>query len=233
MQKPIKKIAILQSNYIPWKGYFDLINMVDEFILYDDAQYTKNDWRNRNLIKTRNGLEWLTIPVFFKGRSAQKIHEAVVSDPRWGKQHWRTITQNYSKAPYLNEYKSVLEPLYCDNREDRLSRINFMFIKTICGILGVNTKISWSMDYALTGDRNERLIGLCKTTHATHYVSGPAAKDYIDDGLFKKEGIDLSYIDYSGYPEYAQMFGGFEHGVSIIDLIFNEGPNATKYMKSF
>lgn len=225
-----KKVAILQSNYIPWKGYFDLIRMVDEFILYDDAKYTKNDWRNRNYIKTRDGLKWLTIPVDFKGKSSQKIKEARISNPRWAKKHWSTIKQNYSKARYFKVYGEVFEELYLGCTEEYLSPVNFMFIEAVCGILGIGTKLSCSMDYELVEGQTERLVGLCRSAGATHYISGPAAKGYIDAGLFKGEGIGLEYIDYSGYPEYTQLFGAFEHRVSVIDLIFNEGPDATKYM---
>ena len=102
----MKKLAIVQSNYIPWKGYFDMINMVDEFILYDDCQFTKRDWRNRNKIKTPNGSQWLTIPVDVKGKYQQKIKDTVVSDPEWSKKHWTAITHNYCKASFFDNFKS-------------------------------------------------------------------------------------------------------------------------------
>lgn len=229
----MKRVAIVQSNYIPWKGYFDLINMVDELILYDDMQYTRRDWRNRNYIKTQNGLMLLTIPVEVKGKYFQKIKDTKVSDSSWPKNHWMTIVHNYAKAKYFKEYQGILESLYIDCKEEYLSQINYRFISAICKLLGIDTKISWSMDYDLVEGKTERLVGLCKSTHATHYISGPSAKDYIVDELFQKEDVELSYMDYSNYPEYKQLFGQFEHGVSIIDLILNEGPNATKFMKSF
>jgi hypothetical protein len=228
-----KKVAIVQSNYIPWKGYFDLIHMVDEFVLYDDMQYTRRDWRNRNCIKTPNGLEWLTIPVDVKGKYFQKIRETRVSDPDWTKSHWKTLSHNYAKAACFAQFRELFEELYLGCREELLSRINLRFIDAICRILGIDTKLSWSMDYELVDGKTERLVGLCKSTRATHYVSGPSARDYMDERLFEQEGIAVSYIDYSGYPEYAQLHGAFEHGVTILDLIFNQGRNASRFMKSF
>jgi len=226
-----KKVAIVQSNYIPWKGYFDLISLVDEFILYDDVQYTKRDWRNRNRIKTANGSMWLTIPVEVKGRYYQKIKETVISDPEWNHRHWKFIAYNYSRTKYFQEYRNIFEDLYLGCNEKFLSRINYRFLTAICEILGIETKLSCSMDYRLIEGKTERLVDLCKQADATEYLSGPAAKAYIDEELFRKEGIELRYIDYSGYPEYNQLFPPFEHHVSIIDLIFNEGPDALKYIK--
>jgi hypothetical protein len=228
-----KSVAILQSNYIPWKGYFDLITLVDEFILFDDMQYTRRDWRNRNKIKTPNGLMWLTIPVKVKGKYHQKICETAVSDLQWNEKHWKMIRYNYSNHPFFDEYKDLFEELYLGCEENLLSQINFRFLTAICKILGIDTKLSWSMDYQIVDGKTERLIDLCQQAGATAYLSGPAAKGYIDESLFESAEIELEYMDYSGYPEYSQLYPPFEHGVSIIDLIFNEGPNTPKYMLSF
>jgi hypothetical protein len=228
-----KKVAILQSSYIPWKGYFDIINLVDEFILYDDAQYTKRDWRNRNKIKTLNGLKWLTIPVMLKNRYYQKIKETQISDKRWGRKHWSSITHNYSKARHFEDCKEYFEELYLNCNEKSLSQVNYRFIVTICQIIGIQTKISWSMDYLIDEGKTEKLVDLCKQAGATDYISGPAARNYINEELFRQENITIHYMDYSGYPEYNQFHPPFEHGVSIIDLIFHVGPQAPKYMKSF
>jgi len=226
--KKWKKVAILQSNYIPWKGYFDIINSVDEFILYDDMQYTKNDWRNRNRIKAPDGLLWLTIPVYHS--LSQKINETKISNKTWGKKHWKTISQNYSKAKYFKEYKDIFEKLY-NIEEEYLSIINYNFIIEINKILNIKTKISWSTDYKLVEGKTERLVDLCRQSSTTEYISGPSAKDYINEELFYNENIKIKWIDYSGYLEYKQLFPPFEHGVSIIDLVFNEGINAINYMK--
>ncbi len=229
----MRKVAISQSNYIPWKGYFDSINMVDEFMLYDDMQYTRRDWRNRNKIKTKEGAKWLTVPVEVKGKYFQKINETLISDPKWGQDHWNSILHNYNKAPYFKDYKDVFEPLYLNSQEDHLSLVNYNFINAICGILGITTRISWSSAYELKEDRNERLVDLCIKTGATDYFSGPAAKAYMDERLFNEANIQVHYYDYSGYPEYNQLHGEFDHAVSVLDLIFCEGPNARKYMKTF
>jgi hypothetical protein len=229
----MKKVAILQSNYIPWKGYFDLINMVDEFILYDDMQYTKRDWRNRNKIQTLQGLKWLSIPVEVKGKYFQKINETKISEKDWAKKHWQSIKSNYSKAKYFKEYKDIFEELYMACDEEYLSQINYKFIVAICKILGITTKIRWSSEFELIDGQTEKLLGICKDCNADVYISGPAAKDYFDDELAKKENIQVEWMDYSGYKEYAQLFPPFEHGVSILDLIFNEGPHAKEFMKSF
>ena len=226
-------MAIVQSNYIPWKGYFDLINLVDEFILFDDMQYTRRDWRNRNLIKTRAGLKWLTIPVAVKGNFFQKIKDTRVSDPGWGRTHWESIVHNYSKANHFAAFREVFESLYLGSQESFLSQINYAFLTAICKILRIETRITWSDDYESVEGKTERLVSICKQAGATTYISGPAARDYIDEGLFNNADISLEYMDYSAYPEYRQLFPPFEHGVSVIDLIFNEGPDAPKFMKSF
>jgi hypothetical protein len=225
-----KKIAILQSNYIPWKGYFDIINSVDEFIIYDEVQYTKNDWRNRNKIKTSAGVRWLTIPVFH-GLS-QTIDETRVTNNLWRKKHWATITQNYGKAPYFSLYKDIFGELY-SRKDTLLSRINYSFITVINEMLGVRTKISLSTSYPSSGDKTDRLVQICRQTEATEYVSGPSARNYIAKEAFASENIRLTWFDYAGYRQYPQRYPPFEHAVSIIDLIFNTGPEVAKYMKSF
>jgi hypothetical protein len=228
-----KRVAILQSNYIPWKGYFDLINLVDEFILYDDMQYTRRDWRNRNKIKTANGPQWLTIPVEVKGKYFQKINETIVSDHDWASKHWQTIVHSYAKAPYFREFRDALEKLYNNAAQPLLSDVNYQFLVGICELLGITTRITWSTAYESVDGKTERLVHLCRQAGASDYLSGPAARDYIDETLFADAGIALQFMDYSGYPEYSQLFPPFEHSVSIIDLIFNTGAEARRYMKSF
>jgi len=229
----MKKVAILQSNYIPWKGYFDLINMVDEFILYDDMQYTRRDWRNRNKIQTPQGLQWLTIPVDVKGKYYQKINETQISDKEWGKKHWTQLTHNYKKAPYFQKYQTIFKELYLNNDNRYLSQINYKFIVTINNILGITTTIRWSNEFNLIDGQTEKLLDICKKSNADIYLSGPAAKNYLDENLFRQENIKLEWMDYNGYKEYDQLYKPFEHGVTILDLIFNTGSNATKFMKSF
>lgn len=226
-----KRVAIVQSCYVPWKGYFDLINGVDEFILLDDVQYTRASWRNRNRIKTPNGASWLTIPVKMKGRYYQQIRQAMVSDRKWPDRHWKSICANYAKAPYFETLRSFLHDLYTEcGQETHLSRINFRFLRAISDMLGIGTAITWSMDYG-TGveGRTERLAHLCMQAGASEYVSGPAAKAYLDESLFRKQGVGVRWMDYGGYPEYDQLFSPpFIHEVSIIDLILNVGPEGAR-----
>lgn len=228
-----KTIAILQSNYIPWKGYFDIIHSVDEFVLYDDAQFTQGDWRNRNRIKTRDGLQWLTIPVEVKGKLSQKIRDARISDKGWAVKHWKALTHNYSKAEFFKDYRELFEELYLTCEEEFLSRVNFRFLEAINRALGIETRISRSSDFKLAAGKNERLVSLCRDTGATKLLLGPAAQAYLEPSLFQREGVEVEWMDYSGYPEYRQLFPPFEHGVTILDLLFNEGPNAKTFMKSF
>ncbi len=211
-----------------------MIHMVDEFILYDDMQYTKRDWRNRNLIKTKDGLKWLTVPVEVKGKFSQKIKDTKVSNHSWPREHWKTIAHNYAGARYFESFRELFEKTYeeCE-QEELLSAINYKFLKVVCGLLGIGTKISWSMDYTLAEGKTERLVALCKSAGANYYLSGPSAKDYIEEKFFQEAGVQLQYMDYSGYLSYTQLCGPFENGVSILDLIFNEGPDAVKFMKSF
>jgi hypothetical protein len=227
----MKKIAILQSNYIPWKGYFDIINMADVFVIYDEVQYTKNDWRNRNQIKTPNGLSWLTIPVLQNSLN-QKINETFVSQFNWNKKHWNSITCNYSKAPFFKTFESEFQHLYSSLETQNLSEINKIFIKKISQILNIETDIIDSTALNLVGDKNERLIDAVKKLNGTHYISGPSAKSYLDVNKFEADSIQVDWVDYNGYPEYSQLFGDFKHNVSILDLIFNEGSQATNFLKS-
>lgn len=229
----MKKIAISQSNYIPWKGYFDLINMVDDFILYDDMQYTRRDWRNRNRIKTPLGTKWITIPVEVKGKYFQKINETIVSDNNWSKNHWTQIKQNYSNSKYFAFYKEELESLYLNSNEIYLSKINYEFIKLICNFLDIETNIIFSSDFVLVDGKTDKLVDICSQLNANVYVSGPSAKNYLEEDKFCINNIEVEWINYNGYKEYNQLFSPFCHEVSILDLIFNEGSNSKKFMKSF
>ena len=228
--RSMKKLAIVQSNYIPWKGYFDLIAAVDEFILFDDMQYTRRDWRNRNQIKTPHGAQWLTVPVKVKGKYYQTIAETEINDTNWTETHWRAIAQNYCRTPHFEEIAALFEPLY-QHQYTHLSVLNRKFIETVCAYLGITTKISNSWGYTLIDGKTERLVNLCTQADSTEYISGPTAKGYIDESLFAQCGIKLTWFDYSGYPEYPQLWGEFTHNVTILDLLFNCGQTAPDYMK--
>jgi hypothetical protein len=225
-----RSIAIVQSCYVPWKGYFDLIDSVDEFVLFDDRQFTKRDWRNRNRIKTARGTRWLTIPVRVKGRYTQRIDETEVSDLGWGAAHWRSIVDAYSSAPHFEALAGPLGELYASPSEPLLSAINRRFLEWVCDLLGITTRLTWSTEYQAEGLKTERLVSLCLAAGATRYVSGPAARAYLEESRFADAGIELAYFEYDGYPEYPQLHPPFEHTVSILDVLFHTGPDAPSYV---
>ncbi|MEA2283975.1 MAG: hypothetical protein QOJ21_18 [Solirubrobacteraceae bacterium] len=229
-----RRVAIVQSSYIPWKGYFDLINVADEFILLDDAQYTRRDWRNRNRIKTSDGVRWLTIPVMAKGGYHQRVEEVRIATSRWRERHWRGISQAYARAPCFEHYRDRIGSLYLDRADERLSDVNRCFLEAICRELGITTPFSWSSDHGVPpGDPSERLAALVAAVGGTEYVSGPSARSYLRLEPFEERAIEVSYFDYGEYPEHRQCHGPFEHHVSALDLLFNTGAEARRYMKSF
>ncbi len=223
-----KTLAILQSNYIPWRGYFDIIAAVDEFILYDDVQFTKNDWRNRNQIRTKQGLSWLSVPVGQDIR--RRIRDVAIPNPEWQEQHWARLVQNYRRAPHFKEVAAWLEPLYRNAVHANLSAMNRRFLEAILSYLGVHTTLTNSWDYRLDEGQTERLVSLCQQAGATEYMSGPTARDYLDAKQFEAAGITLRWFDYAGYPPYPQQGEGFLGNVTILDLLFNCGKDAPKYM---
>lgn len=224
-----KTVAILQSSYIPWKGYFDIINDVDTFIFYDDVQFTSRDWRSRNQIRTPTGNIWLSIPV---GDHLQRlIHEVTLGDHRWQAKHWRSIQMAYGRAPYFKAYSSFFEPVYMEQEWTSLSLLNQTMTRMIAReILGITTEFRDSREYGAEGQKLDRLIDLVKKTGATRYLSGPSAASYIDPGRFAEIDVELLYKDYAGYPEYPQRGGDFTHTVSILDLVFQLGPAAPDYI---
>lgn len=225
----MKKIAILQSNYIPWKGVFDMINQVDTFVFYEDVQYTKQDWRNRNRIKTPNGLQWLTVPVK-KHNLDSKIFEIEIDNSKnWQKNHYGLIRQNYYSSPFFKEFHFILEDVYLKNQWIKLSELNIFTIKLISSVLNIKTEFINSIDLDAKGAKDDKLIEILKKINATDYLSGPAAKNYISEEKFKEAGIGLEYIKYD-YPEYNQLYGDFEHYVTVLDVIFNCGEESGKYI---
>lgn len=225
----MKKVVILQSNYIPWKGYFDLIHDADSFIFYDDVQYTKNDWRNRNKIMMAGGPKWLTIPT---GIDAHRlICEVELPEPSWQARHWETIRQSYRRAPYFKHYRAFFEEIYLARQWQNLSALNQHMITRIAQeLLGIEAAFDDSRNYSLKGQRLDRLIDLISQCGASHYISGPSAKSYIDPQRFEEMGVELIWKDYQGYPAYPQSQLPFEHGVSILDLLFNVGPAAPDFI---
>jgi hypothetical protein len=229
---PMKKVAIVQSNYLPWKGYFDMIAAVDEFVLYDDMQYTRRDWRNRNKIKTPQGLQWLTVPVKVRGKYHQSIYETEIEGSEWAEAHAKALAQNYRRAPHFGEVFALLQPHLQGGRYSHLSDLNAGLLAAVCGYLGIATPLRNSSEFTLADGKSERLCDLCRQLGATEYVSGPAARDYLDESVFADAGIRVSWFDYGGYPPYPQLWGEFEHGVSVVDLLFNCGRDSRSFMKS-
>lgn len=227
----MKKVAVLQSNYIPWKGYFDIIHDVDEFIFYDEVQFTVRDWRSRNKILTQHGELWLTVPVGADRNRA--IVDVQIKDSSWQKKHFATLQMAYRKAPFFHLYEEFLKFVYLEQTWDYLYKLNRFLIEKISqDFLGITTKFSDSRDYPTHGAKHEKLLSLVKAAGADVYISGPAAKDYIIAEDYEREGIKLVWKDYSHYPEYPQRGEKFNHYVSILDLLFNVGKDAPNYIWS-
>lgn len=228
-------VAIVQSNYIPWKGYFDIIAHSDVFILLDNAQYTRRDWRNRNKIKTVGGEIWLSIPVTYKG--FPRISEVTVVNHRWIDKHWSNIEHAYSRCPGFPLYGPRVREVYeACMPLGRLSEINRIFIESICAWLGIRTRLVWSTELLTAEEMDSmaptsRLVELTKAAGGEIYLSGPAARSYLDEREFTAAGLGVEWMDYSGYPCYPQRFGEFVHTVSVVDLLLNTGLDACHYMK--
>jgi len=218
-------VAVIQSNYIPWKGYFDIIHDVDHFVFYDDVQFTKNDWRNRNQIKSPAGALWLTVPV--GARLDRLIREVTIADRLWASKHWKSIRQNYSRAPHFDTYRGFFEHVYLERVWDNLSELNQFLVTSIARqYLGIKTAFSDSAELRAEGRKTDRLVDLLRKLRARAYVSGPSARGYIEEEKFAQAGVRLVYKSYAGYPEYPQLHPPFTHNVSIVDLLFSVGPDA-------
>lgn len=227
------KLASIQSNYIPWKGYFDIINMADVFLLFDSAQFTEQDWRNRNRLVSRHGPKWLTIPV--QRRKGCPIGQVHASNNTWRRRHWESIRHWYGTAPHFTELSPFFRELYLGSDEKRLSLINYAFIRAICDLLSIRTRLLCEIDNPVTRDKNGVILDLCSYFRADVYITGPAARGYIEEELFQGGGVGIQWMEYSGYPEYQQLHGQpFVHQVSILDLLFNQGVEGTRcHMLSF
>jgi WbqC-like protein len=224
------RICVIQSCYIPWKGFFDLIGRCDEYIIYDSAQYSKGHWHNRNRIKTARGLTWLTIPVLTAGRLKQPINEVRVQKP-WADKHWKAIELAYQRAPYFEQIAPGVKAWYERAGElDYLTEINLVFLRAIAEFLDIKTRFVTDDTYQPKGERMERLLGIVQAAGADRYLSGPAAREYFDEELFRTAGVTPEWMSYDKYPQYPQLHGEFEHAVSILDLLFNVGPSATRYL---
>lgn len=225
------RVGIIQSAYIPWRGYFDFIDSVDIFVIYDDVSYSKGSWRNRNQIKTPAGKKWLTIPVQ-AGSHHLSIDEVRIGIPQqpWQPEHRRVLKEFLGEAPYFSEAFSLWQETI-DYGDEFLSELNQKFIHIICNYLDIKTKIIRSSDISTHGAKTERLIHLLNKLGATCYISGPAAKDYLNEDMFREHKIRLEYKSYD-YRPYPQLYGPFDGAVSILDLIANCGRNSKDFLSS-
>ena len=224
----MKTVVITQSNYIPWRGYFDIMHDADVFVFYDDVQYTVNDWRNRNRIKTVNGVVWLTIPV--GDQNDRRICDVVLRDQSWLRKHWMTIEQSYRAAPGFVRYQDFFKSFYSRPWES-LSILNQTMIRAIAAdLLGIRTQILDSRDFDLKGKGSERLLMLLKKMGATDYISGPRAQGYLDADAYARQGVRVHWKDYSQYPAYPQLHGAYAPNLSIVDLLLNCGDDAARYI---
>jgi len=228
--------VILQPSYIPWRGFFDLVRRADVFVFYDDVQYDKHGWRNRNRVKTAQGARWLTIPVASRGNTTEGL---LVKDARvtwtedWPKKHLSTIRQSYARAPFFAAQLPLVEELYARASEDRPGLLCDFTIPTTIALaraLGVaHTRFVRSSELGINGSKTGRLVEIVKGVGADHYLSGPSAKDYIDDAAFRDAGVGLEYIVYD-YPEYEQLHPPYDPQVSVLDLLFMKGPDAANWI---
>ena len=226
--------VVLQPSYIPWRGYFDLIQRADVFVFYDDVQYDKHGWRNRNRIKTASGPRWLTIPVLSKGNIDNNLLiQEVMCDARfdWRHKHLEQIRHAYRKAPYFKETFSFLNELFASAPTDRLAEFTIFTTIAIAERLGLTGSFARSSELGVTGSKNDRLLQTLASVQATHYISGPSAKAYISAEAFAAAKIDLEYAHYD-YEPYEQLHPPYEPQVSIIDLLFMQGSNAAAHLES-
>jgi hypothetical protein len=224
------RVGVIQSNYIPWRGYFDFIAQVDLFIFHDDLQYTKGDWRNRNRIKSPAGPIWLTVPVKHKSTSQLICDTEIDYATQWQRDHLNKFAANYAKTPHYRAAAELLESAF-PHKDRTISELNVRLIRAICGYLGITTKLRHSAEYSPAGSKTARLIDLLRKAGASAYLSGPAAKSYLEEQQFRESGIRLEYKSYD-YAPYPQLWGGFEGSVSILDLIANVGSAAKEWLSS-
>jgi len=223
--------GLIQSNFIPWIGYFDFIKQCDLFIFHDDLQYTKSDWRNRNRIKTPNEIRWINVPVLYKESLKTTIDQTKINyKTDWVSEHEKWLTLSYKKAKFFElifpKYLSIVQKKY-----ETISELNQNMIFWVMSELNIQTKTINSRQLSAIGSKTDRVIDILKKVNAKSYLSGPAAKDYLDENMFAKNNINLFYKSYSYFP-YPQLHGEFVPGLSIIDLLFNCGPESNKYINS-
>jgi hypothetical protein len=227
------KLAIIQPSYVPWRGYFHQIQKADVFMFYDDVQYDKHGWRNRNRVKTANGTIWLTIPVAAAGNVVERtpIKEIrIVWRTPWSRKHWATLQQSYRRAPHFERYAPLLESFYA-RRDEHLAEFTIDLTVALARELGIRqTRFVRSSELRdIEGSGTDRLLALLRAVDADHFISGPTARAYIDEAKVATAGVTLEYMAYD-YPEYEQLHPPYDPRVSILDLLFMKGPEAREYV---
>lgn len=219
------RAVILQPGYLPWLGFFDQMYKSDIFVIYDDVQYDKHGWRNRNRIKTIQGVQWLTVPILIKGQDKPSIKEVLINNKvDWRRTHLKSIKQNYSRAPFFDTYFEIFEEIYSKEWK-YLMDIDMTFTFALMEKLGLTTKVKFSSSLGIIGKNTRRLVDICLYLGASEYLTGDAAKDYLDESLFSQNDIKLQYHQYQ-HPTYNQLYGEFVSHLSIIDLLFNHGKDS-------
>ncbi len=225
-----KTLAVLQPGYLPWLGFFDQMHRCDVFVIYDDVQFDKNGWRNRNRIKSPAGPHWLTVPVHVRSLEQRILDVEIGNRQPWARKHLGTIQQFYKKAPYLEHYWPALEELLSKHWE-RIVDLDIALINQLRLWLGLSCEVVRSSQLTLQGDRNERLLNLCSYFDAGVYLSGSAARNYLDVSLFESQGIEVRWQDYV-HPVYSQLYGEFIPYLSVLDLLLNCGDKSSTILSS-
>lgn len=224
------KVGVIQSSFIPWRGFFDFISSVDLFVFYDDIQYSKGSWRNRNRIKTVRGLDWLTVPIKNKKLSQLICETRINYSIPWFTKHVRVLELNYREAPFLSDILNIFSKIEAQPF-NTISELNIYLISEICLYLDISTPTINSAELNLKGSKTDRLIELMTKVKGSTYLSGPSADNYLDKQAFINAGISLEYKTYD-YRPYPQLWGEFEGAVTILDIIANCGPDAKNYIHS-
>jgi len=224
----MKRVVILQPGYLPWLGFFDLMHKADVFVVYDDVQYTIRDWRSRNRIKTPQGVIWLTVPVKSKKAREKLIKDVEIDNShKWQEKHLKSLESFYKKGKFFDNVMSWIVDTY-QKPFKFLIDLDMEIIFKVTQYLGIKSRILFSSEIPSEGTKDERLLSICKTLNATHYLSGNAAKAYLREEIFEKEGIKVEWHNYK-HPYYNQLWlkqQGFISHLSIIDLLFNHGPES-------
>jgi hypothetical protein len=227
----LKRVAIIQSAYIPWKGFFDLIGRCDVYVIYDTAAFSKGRWHNRNRVKRPKGDSWLTIPVVTADKLGQPLEEVTVAGS-WADRHWSLLHEAYQDTTFFSDESRSIRELYEALASERLlTKINERLIRWLARRLSLKTRIIRDRELTFSGGRNERLTDLCKSLNATRYLSGPSAETYLDTAMLERAGITVEWMQYGPYPVYPQPHGEFEHSVSILDTLFCTGPEAPHFIR--